>query len=104
MEDTKMKSLFYALITALLLVSASAMAADIEAGKAKSAICAACHGPAGISMSPMWPNLAGQKEQYLAKQIKAFRDGTRKDPTMAPMVAALTDDDIANLAAYYAAQ
>ena len=44
------------------------------------------------------------KEQYLAKQIKAFRDGTRTDPTMAPMVAALTDDDIANLAAYFASQ
>lgn len=99
-----MKTLFNTLMTALLLVSASAMAADIEAGKAKSAICAACHGPAGVSMNPMWPNLAGQKEQYLAKQIKAFRDGTRKDPTMAPMVAALTDDDVANLAAYYAAQ
>ena len=99
-----MKILFNTLMTALLLVSASAMAADIEAGKAKSAICAACHGPAGVSMNPMWPNLAGQKEQYLAKQIKAFRDGTRKDPTMAPMVAALTDDDVANLAAYYAAQ
>ena len=80
------------------------MAADAAAGQAKSALCAACHGPAGNSTNPLWPNLAGQKEQYLAKQIKAFRDGTRKDATMAPMVAALSDDDIANLAAYYAAQ
>ena len=52
----------------------------------------------------MWPNLKGQNEQYLIKQIKAFRDGTRNDPTMAPMVAALTDEDIANLAAFYASQ
>lgn len=77
-------------------------AADIEAGKAKAAICAACHGANGISASPLWPNLAGQKEAYLAKQIRAFKSGERKDPSMAPMVAGLTDADIDNLAAYYA--
>ncbi len=99
-----MKSFLFAFFTALLVASSSAMAGDVAAGKAKSAVCAACHGATGVSMNPMWPNLAGQKEQYLAKQIKAFRDGTRKDPTMAPMVAALTDGDIANLAAYFAAQ
>ena len=100
-----MKLFLFALITAAIFVSSSSVqAADIAAGKAKSAICASCHGPDGHSVNPLWPNLAGQKEQYLAKQIKAFRDGTRKDPTMAPMVMALTDDDIANLAAYFAAQ
>ena len=99
-----MKSVLFALITSLLFLSSSAIAADAAAGKAKSAICAACHGADGASLSPLYPNLKGQKEQYLAKQIKAFRDGTRKDPMMAPMVAALSDDDIANLAAYYAAQ
>ena len=99
-----MKSFFFVLLTALLFASSSAMAGDAAAGKAKSVICAACHGATGHSVNPLWPNLAGQKEQYLAKQIKAFRDGTRKDPTMAPMVAALTDDDIANLAAYFSSQ
>lgn len=99
-----MKSFFFTLLTALLFASSSAMAGDAAAGKAKSAVCAACHGANGISMNPMWPNLAGQKEQYLAKQITAFRDGTRKDPTMAPMVAGLSDADIANLAAYFSAQ
>ena len=99
-----MKPFLNALLIALLFASTSAIAGDAAAGKAKSAICASCHGPAGVSSNPMWPNLAGQHEQYLAKQIKAFRDGDRKDPMMAPMVAALTDDDIANLAAYYAAQ
>ncbi len=79
-----------------------AAAGDAAAGKAKSAICAACHGADGISPSPLWPNLAGQKEAYLVKQIKAFKNGERKDPSMAPMVAALTDADIENLAAYYA--
>jgi len=99
-----MKSFLFALVSILVFASAPAMAGDIEAGKAKSAICASCHGPTGISMSPLWPNLAGQKEQYLVKQIKAFRDGTRQDPMMAPMVAALSDADIENLAAYYASQ
>ncbi|MGA9574312.1 MAG: cytochrome c [Lysobacterales bacterium] len=99
-----MKSFLFALISVLIFVTAPAMAGDIAAGKVKSAMCASCHGVNGISMSPLWPNLAGQKEQYLIKQIKAFRDGTRKDPMMAPMVAALSDADIENLAAYFAAQ
>jgi cytochrome c553 len=99
-----MKSLFFALVTTLLFLSSSVMAGDVAAGKAKSAICASCHGADGISLSPLWPNLAGQKEQYLVKQIKAFRDGTRTDAMMAPMVASLSDDDIANLAAYFSAQ
>ena len=99
-----MKQLFFALLTVLLFASSNASAGDVAAGKAKSIICASCHGPTGHSANPMWPNLAGQKEQYLAKQIKAFRDGTRQDPMMAPMVAALSDDDIANLAAYFSAQ
>ena len=99
-----MKSIFLTLITILLFSASSAMAADVAAGKAKSALCAACHGATGHSINPLWANLAGQKEMYLAKQIKAFRDGVRKDPMMAPMVAALSDDDIANLAAYFAAQ
>ena len=99
-----MKSVFYALLTSLLFASTTVMAADAEAGKVKSAVCAACHGPAGVSANPLWPNLAGQKEQYLVKQIKAFRDGDRKDLMMAPMVAGLSDDDVANLAAFYAAQ
>lgn len=99
-----MKSLGYTLLTALLFTSTAMAGGDVEAGKAKAAICAACHGATGTSINPMWPNLAGQHEQYLAKQIKAFRDGIRKDPMMAPMVASLSDADIANLAAYYAAQ
>ena len=99
-----MKSFFFALMTTLIFASTSAIAGDAAAGKAKSAMCASCHGPAGISLSPLWPNLAGQKEQYLIKQIKAFRDGSRQDPMMAPMVAALSDTDIENLAAYYSSQ
>lgn len=85
-----------------LLLSAPLMAADAAAGKAKAATCVACHGPAGVSVNPMWPNLAGQKEAYLAKQMKDFRDGRRNDPVMGPMAKGLSDEDIANLAAYYA--
>jgi cytochrome c553 len=90
-------------LTGTLTVSNS-FAGDAEAGKAKSVVCAACHGATGHSVNPLWPNLAGQQEMYLAKQIKAFRDGERKDPSMSPMVAGLTDADIDNLAAYFASQ
>jgi cytochrome c553 len=93
--------LFSTLIATGALLSPTIFAADIEAGKAKAATCAACHGPAGISAVGMWPNLAGQQEDYLAKQLKAFRDGTRSEPSMSPMAKPLTDADIANLAAYY---
>ena len=88
----------------MLLAQPAAAAGDAEAGKAKAATCAACHGPTGISGNPLWPNLAGQKEAYLVKQIKAFKDGDRTDPTMAPMVAALSDTDIDDLAAFFAGQ
>lgn len=85
----------------MLGMISSAQAGDAAAGKAKAMTCAACHGPTGISPNDIWPNLAGQKEGYLVKQIKAFRDGERNDPMMAPMVKSLSDEDIANLAAYY---
>ena len=84
------------------LMSQPGHAADIAAGKAKTATCSACHGNNGISMIPMYPNLAGQKEQYLVLQMKAFRDGERKNMVMSPMAAGLSDADIANLSAYYA--
>jgi cytochrome c553 len=99
----KMKISAMALTLAVTgLTSTATLAADAAAGKAKAAVCAACHGTNGISLIPMYPNLAGQKEQYLASSLKAFRDGQRKNMIMAPMAANLSDDDIANLAAYYA--
>jgi len=99
-----MKSFPFVLLTVLMFASSSVMAGDAAKGKTKSVVCAACHGPTGVSSNPMWPNLAGQQEQYLVKQIKGFRDGDRKDPMMSPMAVALSDDDIANLAAYYTSQ
>ncbi len=75
---------------------------NAEAGRAKAALCVACHGPDGISINPLWPSLAGQQPIYLAKQIRAFRDGERVEPTMQPFVANLTDQDVEDIAAYYA--
>lgn len=97
-----MKKQVLALIAAsALAVSANAVAGDAAAGKAKAATCAACHGMDGVSKVPTYPNLKGQKEAYLVKQLKAFKDGTRKDPTMNAMAKPLSDADMANLAAYY---
>jgi cytochrome c553 len=89
-------------LTAISLLSFSANAGDIAAGKAKAPMCGACHGSNGISQIPMYPNLAGQKAQYLVLQMKAFRDGQRKNMVMSPMAAGLSDVDIENLSAYYA--
>jgi len=90
-------------VASMLLVSANVSMAggDVAAGKAKSATCAGCHGAEGISANPLWPNLAGQQDAYMVKQMKAFRDGTRPDPMMAPMAKPLSDADIDNLAAYF---
>lgn len=98
----RVKIMLLSAAVALTAMSGAAFAGDAEKGKARSATCVACHGANGISMIPMYPNLAGQKEQYLVLQMKAFRDGTRKNMVMAPMAAGLSDEDIANIAAYYA--
>ena len=99
-----MKHKVLAVISALTLAASAnvAIAGDAAAGKAKAASCAGCHGAKGISAIPMYPNLAGQKEAYLTKQMKAFKDGTRKDPTMNAMAAPLSDADMANISAYFA--
>ena len=80
---------------------AAAVAGNSAAGQTKSAACAACHGADGRGTTPLFPNLNGQKPEYLTVQLKAFRDGKRTDPTMAPMAMPLSDQDIADLAAFY---
>lgn len=72
-----------------------------EAGKARALTCTACHGPEGNSVSPMWPNIAGQNAPYLLAQLQAFKDGSRSDPLMSGQAMMLSDDDIANLAVYF---
>jgi cytochrome c553 len=79
-------------------------AGDAAAGATKAATCTACHGLNGNSVNPEWPVLAGQNAAYLSDQITRFRDGKRANVLMQPMVAALTNQDIADLAAYYSEQ
>ena len=82
-------------------ISGAVHAGDVAAGKAKSATCAGCHGAQGVSNNPLWPNLAGQQQGYLVKQLEAFREGTRSDPMFCPMAKPLSDTEIQNLAAYF---
>jgi cytochrome c553 len=79
-------------------------AGDPAAGKTKSASCVACHGADGNSMNPEWPSLAGQHPDYLIKQLRNFKDGDRSNALMSPMAAPLSEQDMANLAAYYSSQ
>jgi cytochrome c553 len=75
-----------------------------DSGRDKAATCAACHGEGGISPSPTWPSLAGQHRDYLEQAINGYRNKSRQDPIMQGQVAALTDQDVKELAAYYATQ
>lgn len=77
--------------------------ADAAAGAAKAAVCGACHGPTGNSANPEWPSLAGQGAAYLYAQMKAYKDGKRKNVLMQAQMAALSDQDMRDLAAHYAA-
>lgn len=81
--------------------SADAVKGDAAAGKGKIAACAACHGSDGTGLNPEWPRLAGQGEKYLFKQLTQFKSGERKDLVMAPQVAALSEQDLADIAAYF---
>jgi cytochrome c553 len=97
-----MKSIFS---LAVLAFATAAQAADIEAGRAKvQTVCAACHGTNGVSVSDGIPNLAAQKARYIEGQLAAFKDGSRKNALMSAIAAQLGKDDIANVAAYFAAQ
>jgi cytochrome c553 len=76
-------------------------AGDVAAGRGQSIPCLACHGAEGISDHYLWPNIAGQSQGYLVKQLRDFRDGARHDPWMSPMTRNLSDEDIGNLADYF---
>ena len=85
-----------------LVLATPAKSADARAGRAKAIACQACHGLDGLSKHPEAPNLAGQIENYLAKATTLYRTGERKNELMNIVARDLSDDDIANLAAYYA--
>jgi cytochrome c553 len=88
---------------AMALLTAAPAAADVAAGKTKAAMCAVCHGLNGIAKNPEAPNLAGDNAEYLKKQLHAFKSGARQDPQMSIIAGGLSDDDIADLAAWYSA-
>lgn len=96
------------LIVAILYVAGFATAVqaagDAEAGKQKSQPCAACHGAAGVSANPAWPNLAAQGEKYLFNQLQLFKDKIRVNTLMNPQAANLSEQDMHDLAAYYSSQ
>jgi cytochrome c553 len=75
-----------------------------DAGKQKSAVCAACHGVDGNSVNPEWPSLAGQHASYIVAQLQHYQQGTRSNELMSPQAAALQAQDMADLAAYFSSQ
>jgi cytochrome c553 len=91
-----------ALLAALsLLAPGAARAGDAAKGRVKAGDCAACHGPSGISTAPDAPHLAGQPEDYLVAQLKAYRSGKRAHEAMTLVAKGLSDADIADLAAWF---
>jgi cytochrome c553 len=82
----------------------AASAERIEAGRTKAATCVACHGPEGVAAAPQWPNLAGQHETYLLEALGQYKDGSRVDMVMNPLIGPLDDESIEELAAFFASQ
>lgn len=102
-----MKKKLQVLSISLALTSATSILhaeGNINAGKQKAASCTSCHGDDGNSMVATFPKLAQQHSSYLAQQLLAFKDGRRSDPMMTPMALTLSDEDIADISSYYAAQ
>jgi cytochrome c553 len=93
-----------AFIFSLACAPALSGAQDVEAGRKKAEVCAACHGPNGNSVIPQNPILAGQTARYSYLQLRDFKEGRRQDPQMSPMAEPLTRDDMLDLAAFFAAQ
>jgi cytochrome c553 len=89
---------------AFLFVALPAAAADIAAGEKKAAVCAACHGEAGNSTNPQWPSLAQQPAQFISTSLFMFREGNRKNDLMTPMAKPLSNAEMNDVAAYFAAQ
>ena len=100
-----MKLFFQAAASVLLVVSMQAVAeGDAAAGQAKAAICAACHGADGNSVMPQWPKLAGQHPAYILRQFNLIKAGARPVPEMIGIVAAINEQDINNIAAWYSSR
>lgn len=87
----------------LLAAAGASQAGDVKAGRAKAMMCQACHGLDGLSKTPDAPNIAGQIEPYLVAQLQAFKSGARKNDAMSVIAPSLSDQDIEDVAAYFAA-
>jgi cytochrome c553 len=92
------------MFVACVFAGNASAAGDAQAGQAKTAVCAACHGADGNSLAPTFPKLAGQHAQYLLKQLKDIKSGARPVPTMVGQLDAMSEQDLQDIAAYYAAQ
>jgi cytochrome c553 len=90
-----------ATLSGTLAASSALPAPSVEAGAAKASTCQACHGANGNSTNPEWPSLAGLGADYIADQLKNFKDGKRANPVMMPMTATMTADDMADLGMYF---
>lgn len=99
-----MNKFAFGLVLASFAVAGPSSAGDASLGAQKAAVCAACHGPAGSSINPEWPNLAGLGEPYIAEQLAAFKAGQRVNPLMTPMATPLSDEDMKDLGAHFAQQ
>lgn len=99
-----MKIYYLTIISLLMFATGNCYAGDPAKGKTLSQTCAACHNVDGNSLNPVWPKLAGQHAEYMVKQLKDFKEGKRVNAQMAPMVASLNEEDMADLAAYFSGQ
>ena len=91
-----------AVIGIIVFVNTVARGQDLDAGKAKSQICASCHGADGNAVLPIYPNLAGQNWRYIYMQLKDFKEGRRNNNTMSPLAGSLSREDMINIANYFA--
>ncbi len=91
-------------VLAVFTSQVTAQQGDVEKGQALSATCVACHGTDGNSVNPIWPTIAGQHPQYTERQLKLFKSGDRPSAVMMPMTMGLSEQDMADLAAYFGQQ
>ena len=91
-------------VTGVAQAAGTALVGDAAAGQAKTVVCGACHGPDGNSMAPNFPKLAGQGDKYLLKQLHEIKDGKRQVLEMTGLLTNLSDQDLADIAAYYSSQ
>lgn len=107
MNDSRFAGARHARLICTLLAAATAPLTaaaqdDVRLGRQKAQACIVCHGPLGVSQAPDAPHLAGQPAAYLVAQLRAFRSGARRHEVMNVMARGLSDEDMAQLAAWYA--